>query len=208
MPSLCSDVSPTLPHTPNSAVISRQQHEARNGHRAFVVLLTGLPACGKSSLAQALHAQLFARDVHSLVLDGDVLRNGLSRDLGFSNRDREENIRRAAELAALLLGNGQVVILAMIAPLVRQRALLADRLGEDFIEVWCNAPLAVCEQRDPKGHYARARAGRLPGLTGVSAPYEAPQHAAMVIETGVQPLAFCVQQLLGWLQAHGRIPDA
>lgn len=202
MPSLCSDVSPALPHTPNSAVISRQQHEARHGHRAFVVLLTGLPACGKSSLAQALHAQLFARDVHSLVLDGDVLRNGLSRDLGF--RDREENIRRAAELAALLLGNGQVVI----APLARQRALLADRLGEECIEVWCNAPLAVCEQRDPKGHYARARAGRLPGFTGVSAPYEAPQHAAMVIETGVQPLAFCVQQLLDWLQAHGRIPDA
>lgn len=206
MPSLSSEVALPSLHTENLPVVSRGQREARNGHGAFVVLLTGLPASGKSSLAQALHAQLFARRVNSLVLDGDVLRTGLNCDLGFCDSDRDENIRRAAELAALLVDNGQVVILAMIAPLARQRALLADRLGADFIEVWCHTPLAICEARDPKGHYARARAGQLAGFTGVSAPYEPPQHAAMVIETGEQPLHRCVEQLLGWLQDHGRMP--
>jgi adenylylsulfate kinase len=182
-----------------TASISRAQREARNGHRGTAILLTGLPAAGKSTLAQALHAALFERGVQSVVLDGDGLRVGLNRDLGFADSDRQENIRRASELAALLVENGQIVILAMIAPLLELREIFAQRLGADYHEVWCSASLAVCEQRDPKGHYARARRGDLAGFTGVSAPYQSPRSAALVLDTGGQSVEACLQRLLTWL---------
>jgi adenylylsulfate kinase len=182
-----------------TASISRAQREARNGHRGTAILLTGLPASGKSTLAQALHAELFGRGVQSIVLDGDGLRVGLNRDLGFTDSDRLQNIRRASEVAALLVENGQIVILAMIAPLKELREVFARRLGEDYREVWCSASLAVCEQRDPKGHYARARRGDLPGFTGVSAPYEPPRSASLVLDTGVQSVEACLDHLLTWL---------
>lgn len=181
------------------ASISRAQREARNGHRGTAILLTGLPAAGKSTLAQVLHAVLFERGAQSVVLDGDGLRVGLNRDLGFADSDRQENIRRASELAALLVENGQIVILAMIAPLVELREIFAQRLGEDYREVWCSASLAVCEQRDPKGHYARARRGELAGFTGVSAPYETPPCASLVLDTGGQSVEACLDRLLTWL---------
>ncbi|MFL1517507.1 adenylyl-sulfate kinase [Pseudomonas prosekii] len=182
-----------------TASISRAQREARNGHRGTAILLTGLPAAGKSTLAQALHAALFERGAQSVVLDGDGLRVGLNRDLGFADSDRQENIRRASELAALLVENGQIVILAMIAPLLELREIFAQRLGADYHEVWCSASLVVCEQRDPKGHYARARRGDLAGFTGVSAPYQSPLSAALVLDTGGQSVEACLQRLLTWL---------
>ncbi|MCE4058275.1 adenylyl-sulfate kinase [Pseudomonas sp. Au-Pse12] len=188
------------------ASVSRQQRERRNGHRGAAILLTGLPASGKSTLAQALQAELFARGAQSLVLDGDALRGGLNSDLGFGPVDRQENIRRASELAALLVEQGQVVILALIAPLIELRELFARRLGADYHEVWCSAPLAVCEQRDPKGHYARARRGELPGFTGVSAPYEPPPAAALVLDTAGQPVDVCLEQLLAWLSECRVLP--
>ncbi|MNF82414.1 MULTISPECIES: adenylyl-sulfate kinase [unclassified Pseudomonas] len=189
-----------------TASISRAQREARNGHRGTVILLTGLPAAGKSTLAQALHAELFERGVQSVVLDGDGLRVGLNRDLGFADSDRQENIRRASEVAALLVENGHIVILAMIAPLLELRELFATRLGEDYREVWCNASLAVCERRDPKGHYARARRGDLAGFTGVSAPYEPPPSAALVLDTGAQSVEACLDRLLTWLGECAVLP--
>ncbi|RON44417.1 adenylyl-sulfate kinase [Pseudomonas frederiksbergensis] len=189
-----------------TASISRAQREARNGHRGTAILLTGLPAAGKSTLAQALHAALFERGVQSVVLDGDGLRVGLNRDLGFTDSDRQENIRRASELATLLVENGQIVILAMIAPLVELREIFAQRLGEDYREVWCSASLAVCEQRDPKGHYARARRGDLAGFTGVSAPYESPPSASLVLDTGVQSVEACLDRLLTWLGECAVLP--
>jgi len=189
-----------------SASISRAQREQRNGHRGAAILLTGLPAAGKSTLAQALHAELFARGLQSVVLDGDGLRVGLNRDLGFSDSDRQENIRRASELASLLVENGQIVILAMIAPLVELRDVFARRLGDDYREVWCSATLAVCEQRDPKGHYARARRGELAGFTGVSAPYQAPVDAALVLDTGTQTVDACLDRLLTWLGESAVLP--
>ena len=198
--SRCADVkAPT-------ASVSRAQRERRNGHRGAAILLTGLPAAGKSTLAQALHAELFARGLQSVVLDGDGLRVGLNRDLGFSDSDRQENIRRASELASLLVENGQIVILAMIAPLVELRDVFARRLGDDYREVWCSAALAVCEQRDPKGHYARARRGELSGFTGVSAPYQAPVDAALVLDTGVQTVEACLDRLLTWLTESEVLP--
>lgn len=189
-----------------TASISRTQREVRNGHRGTAILLTGLPAAGKSTLAQALHAELFELGVQSIVLDGDGLRVGLNRDLGFADSDRLENIRRASEVAALLVENGQIVILAMIAPLVELREVFARRLGEDYREVWCSASLAVCEQRDPKGHYARARRGDLPGFTGVSAPYEPPPSASLVLDTGVQSVEACLDRLLTWLGECAVLP--
>ena len=190
-----------------TASISRAQREARNGHRGTAILLTGLPAAGKSTLAQALHAALFERGVQSVVLDGDGLRVGLNRDLGFADSDRQENIRRASELAALLVENGQIVILAMIAPLLELREIFAQRLGADYHEVWCSASLAVCEQRDPKGHYARARRGDLAGFTGVSAPYQSPRSAALVLDTGGQSVEACLQRLLTWLGDCAVLPS-
>ncbi|POA28119.1 MULTISPECIES: adenylyl-sulfate kinase [unclassified Pseudomonas] len=189
-----------------TASISRAQREERHGHRGAAILLTGLPAAGKSTLAQALHAALFERGLHSLVLDGDGLRVGLNRDLGFADKDRQENIRRASEVAALLVENGQIVILAMIAPLVELREIFARRLGEDYREVWCSAALNVCEQRDPKGHYARARSGELPGFTGISAPYEPPASAALVLDTGVLSVDACLDRLLTWLGECAVLP--
>ncbi|MFJ4192954.1 adenylyl-sulfate kinase [Pseudomonas sp. NPDC089534] len=190
------------------ASISRAQREARNGHRGAAILLTGLPAAGKSTLAQALHADLFGRGLHSVVLDGDGLRTGLNRDLGFADADRLENIRRASELAALLVENGQIVILAMIAPLAELRDVFVRRLGDDYREVWCSASLAICEQRDPKGHYARARRGELTGFTGVSAPYEPPAQASLVLDTGALPVAACLDRLLTWLAESAVVPKA
>lgn len=189
-----------------TASINREQRETRNGHHGAAILLTGLPAAGKSTLAQALHAELFELGVQSVVLDGDGLRVGLNRDLGFTDSDRLENIRRASEVAALLVENGQIVILAMIAPLVELRELFSKRLGEDYREVWCNASLAVCEQRDPKGHYARARRGDLAGFTGVSAPYEPPPSASLVLDTGVQSVEACIDRLLTWLGECAVLP--
>ena len=190
-----------------NASISRSQREIRNGHRGIAILLTGLPAAGKSTLAQALQVELFNLGLQSIVLDGDALRCGVNSDLGFIEHDRQENIRRASELAALLVENGQIVILAMITPLAAQRELFARRLADDYLEVWCNAALQVCEQRDPKGHYARAQQGELLHFTGVSAPYEPPQSSALVLETGALPVHACVNQLLDWLAHHVKFDD-
>ncbi|WP_017902355.1 adenylyl-sulfate kinase [Pseudomonas asplenii] len=187
------------------ASVNRLQRETRNGHRGAAILLTGLPAAGKSTLSQALQATLFERGLQCLVLDGDALRAGLNSDLGFAESDRQENIRRASELAGLLVDNGQIVILAMIAPQARQRELFARRLGEDYHEVWCSASLQVCEARDPKGNYARARNGELASFTGVSAPYEIPDSPALVLETGRFSVPDCVAQLLEHLRGSGVI---
>jgi adenylylsulfate kinase len=181
----------------------RQQREARHGHRGVAILLTGLPAAGKPTLARALEAQLFAFGGQYLVLDGDRLRAGLKRDLDFAENQREENLRRAAEVAALLVDAGVVVAMAMIAPLARHRHLLAERLGADYREVWCRATLHSCESRDPKGHYALARAGKLASFTGVSAPYEVPQAPALVLDCDTCSVADNVERLLQWLSTEG-----
>ncbi|MCG4454788.1 adenylyl-sulfate kinase [Pseudomonas sp. MMS21-TM103] len=181
----------------------REQREARHGHRGVAILLTGLPAAGKSTLARALDARLFALGAQCLVLDGDHLRSGLNHGLGFSESEREENLRRAAEVAVLLVEAGVIVPMAMIAPLARHRLLLAERLGADYREVWCRAELHICERRDPKGHYARARAGKIASFTGVSAPYESPQSPALILDCETCSVAENVERLLQWLGTEG-----
>ena len=174
------------------------------------VWLTGLPGAGKSTVAQAMFQRLRARGLRCSVLDGDVVRRGLSADLGFSPADRHENIRRVAEVAKLLNDAGVCVIVALITPLASDRALARDIVGSaHFVEVFIDAPPAVCESRDPKGLYRRARSGELPGFTGVSAPYEAPVLPDVHLRTGEQSLFDCVNQIEAvWCARVGRRLDS
>ncbi|MBT9502922.1 MAG: adenylyl-sulfate kinase [Burkholderiaceae bacterium] len=159
--------------------------------------LTGLSGAGKSTLAEALSQALVARGVRCFVLDGDVVRAGLCRDLGFSAADRQEHIRRVAEVARLMNEAGLQVICALISPARADREMARQIIGaEAFIEVYLATPLQACEARDPKGLYKRARAGSLPGFTGIDAPYEAPEAPAVGIDTSAESVETSLQQLL------------
>jgi bifunctional enzyme CysN/CysC len=149
-------------------------------------------------LANALEVALHARGVRTYVLDGDNVRLGLNRDLGFTPANRVENIRRIAEVARLMMDAGLVVLTAFISPYKRERAMARDLIGtENFVEVYVNTPLAVCKQRDVKGLYQKAREGKIPNMTGVNSPYEAPEAPDCEIDTSSQPLALWVQRLMG-----------
>ena len=154
-----------------------------NGHKGGVVWFTGLSGSGKTTLALELERRLFQRGWHAYVLDGDNVRHGLSSDLGFSPGDREENIRRIGEVAALFAESGMIVISAFISPYRADRRLARDAAGEAFHEVHVAAPIDVCEHRDPKGLYAKARRGEIADFTGISAPYEIPEHAELCVDT-------------------------
>jgi bifunctional enzyme CysN/CysC len=171
----------------------------RNGHRGAVVWLTGLSGAGKSTIAQALERELFNRNINVYVLDGDNVRHGLNSNLGFSPEDRVENIRRVAEVANLMADSGQVVVTAFISPYRsdRRRAReIALEGGCDFVEVFVDAPLEVCEQRDPKHLYKKARAGEIKDFTGISAPYEAPEDPEIVTRTADATLDESVGRIL------------
>ena len=163
--------------------ISTEDRELRNRHKGGVLWFTGLSGAGKSTLAFALEEALFRRGYHVYVLDGDNVRYGLNSDLGFSHEDRTENIRRVGEVAALFARAGVICISAFISPYREDRALARRAAGEKFHEVYVEADVATCEQRDTKGLYKKARAGEITDFTGVSAPYEAPQQPDMVIDT-------------------------
>ncbi|GEP00447.1 hypothetical protein GCM10007887_20890 [Methylobacterium haplocladii] len=163
----------------------------------MIAWLTGLSGSGKSTIADAVDRALAAEKRHSMVLDGDNLRLGLSRDLGFSARDRNENIRRAAEVARLMTETGLIVIVSLISPFVAERAAARRAAGDiPFLEVFVDTPLAVCEARDPKGLYEKARAGSIPDFTGISSPYEAPQAPELRITTRVETVAESAQPLI------------
>lgn len=154
-----------------------------NTQPAAVVWLTGLPGSGKTTIANSLRNALAARNVKAVVLDGDTLRAGICADLGFSDEDRAENNRRLAHVAKLFFDEQYVVIVACISPLAVHRAQARSLVGKRFIEIFVSAPLEVCAKRDPKGMYALAKHGRLPGFTGISARYEPPLHAELEIDT-------------------------
>ncbi|PCC66591.1 adenylylsulfate kinase [Nannocystis exedens] len=158
------------------AAVGPEERAQRLGQRGVVVWLTGLSGAGKSTIAAQVDAQLHARGRHSYILDGDNLRFGLCRDLGFSPEDRAENVRRLGEAARLLQDAGLIVLVAAISPYRDDRARVRERLPAGrFLEVFVDAPLAVCESRDPKGLYRRARAGEIAGFSGIDAPYEPPE---------------------------------
>src|SRR6185503_2572217 len=164
--------------------ITVAQREQRNGHRGLVIWLTGLSGAGKTTVATELERQLFAAGKHTYLLDGDILRHGLCSDLNFSAESRRENIRRAGELAALFADAGVIVIAAFISPFRADRERVRKCLPPGrFIEVFVNAPLEVCEKRDVKGLYAKARTGQIKEFTGVSAPYEAPEKPEIELHT-------------------------
>lgn len=183
----------------NDARVSLEEREGRNGHRGAIVWFTGRPGAGKTTLAIHLDRALFNQGVSTFILDGDDLRDGLSSDLGFSAEDRTENVRRAAEIAALIARNGLVVLVSLISPFSASRRYareLAIGANVYFIEVYVDAPIEVCARRDPKGLYAKAQAGALKNFTGVSHPYEAPISPDVVLQTAHTEIATCVQLCL------------
>lgn len=162
----------------------REARWERLGQRPVIAWLTGLPGAGKTSIADMVDRTLAAQGRHVFVLDGDNLRHGLCRNLGFGENDRAENVRRTAEVARLMAEAGLVVIVALVSPAQADRTRARTIAGElPFMEVYVDTPAAVCEARDPKGLYARARSGEIPSFTGVSAPYEAPEAAELVLHT-------------------------
>lgn len=188
------------------ALVTREARQRLNKHRSAVVWLTGLSGSGKSTLAHAVEKRLHAIGCRTFVLDGDNVRHGLCGDLGFSESARTENIRRVGETAKLFTEAGVIALAAFISPFRadrdRVRKLMADG---DFIEVYCRCSLDVCEGRDVKGMYRKARAGEISQFTGISSPYEEPLAAELVVETGFLPLEACVAQVIQHLQARGVI---
>jgi adenylyl-sulfate kinase len=183
--------------------VTAAQREARNNHIGCVLWLTGLSSAGKSTIATELERELFNLGRHAYVLDGDNIRHGLGSDLGFSPEDRAENIRRVGEVAKLFADAGVICITAFISPYRSDRDLVRKILPSGrFIEVYVNAPLEVCEQRDPKGLYARARANEIKEFTGVSAPYEAPNVPEIEIRTDQLTIAESVAKILDYLRVQ------
>jgi adenylylsulfate kinase len=177
--------------------VNAAQRQALFGHQSAVIWFTGLSGSGKSSVANALEQALAAQGKHTYLLDGDNVRHGLCADLGFSAEDRTENLRRVGAVAGLMVDAGLLVLSAFISPYRNQRELVKSFIPQGkFIEVHIATPLEVCEQRDVKGLYKKARAGQISPFTGISDPYEAPQHADLVLDTSVTSLQDSVQQLL------------
>jgi len=189
------------------ASVDRDARAEQRGHRSAILWFTGLSGAGKSTLANAVNQALFERGLATYVLDGDNVRHGLCKDLGFSDADREENIRRIGEVAKLFLDSGVIVLTAFVSPFRadrdKARALVEDG---DFLEIFCSADLSVCEERDTKGLYAKARAGEIKEFTGISSPYEAPENPELSVDTGAGDLESCVNQVVDALVSRGLIP--
>jgi adenylylsulfate kinase len=203
--------------------VTREERERLNGHRGCVVWLTGLSACGKSTVANLVDHKLHSMGVRSFVLDGDNIRHGLNAGpamlkpehgeqfarrfgLGFSAEDREENIRRIGAVAKLFCDAGFVAITAFISPYRADRDRVRASLGEgDFVEIFVHAPVEVCETRDPKGLYKKARAGELRGFTGIDDPYEPPERAELVLDAATNPPEVLAEQVIGYLKRSGKV---
>ena len=181
--------------------ITTDERWRANGHRGGILWLTGLSGAGKSTLAVRIEEELFRLGRQVYVLDGDNVRHGLCADLGFSPADREENIRRVGELALILADAGFIVITAFISPYQADRDRVRARAGTLFHEIHVATSIAVCEERDPKGLYRKARAGEIQEFTGVSAPYEAPRAADLTIDTGARKVDDCVAELVAYAEA-------
>ena len=180
--------------------ISLERREKQNGHRGCVLWFTGLSAAGKSTIANELESALFAQGIHAFVLDGDRLRHGLCSDLGFSPNDRQENIRRVGEVAALFAQSGFICVAAFISPYRADRSLVRHMNNGNFYEVFVNAPLSVCESRDPKGLYVKAREHKIRNFTGVSAPYEPPMNPEIELRTDKLSVTEAVEKIIRHLK--------
>ena len=188
------------------ATVTRQRREELNKHRSVIVWFTGLSGAGKSTVAHAAEEQLHRLGYRTFVVDGDNVRHGLCSDLGFSNEDRTENIRRIGELAKLFTEAGVIVLTAFISPFRADRELVRNLVPHgDFLEVFCRCPIEVCEGRDVKGFYARARRGEIKEFTGISSPYEDPFNPELVLDTNALTIEDSVEHVLGLLRARAII---
>jgi adenylylsulfate kinase len=187
--------------------VSREDREQRRGHRGAVLWFTGLSASGKSTLAALTEERLWRLGHATFMLDGDNVRHGLNRDLGFSPEDRDENIRRVGEVARLFCEAGTFVTASFISPYRELRNTIRGRMTreDDFIEVFVDCPVEVCEERDPKGLYARARAGEIEDFTGISAPYEEPESPEIHVHTDREDPRGSVERIMTWLEENGYI---
>ncbi|WP_414707470.1 sulfate adenylyltransferase subunit CysN [Rhodoferax sp. UBA5149] len=188
--------------------VTRAARERLNGHPGRVIWFTGLSGSGKSTIANALEIELHAQGLRTYVLDGDNVRQGLNKDLGFTDADRVENIRRIAEVAKLMMDAGLIVMTAFISPFRREREMARELIGsENFLEVYVSTPLDVCEQRDVKGLYKKARSGLLPNLTGLNSPYEAPEHPDLELNCSILPTGLVVKKMLDAILASAHRPS-
>jgi len=186
------------------SLVTRQDREALNGHKSFVLWFTGLSGSGKSTLAHEVEKKLYECGFRTFVLDGDNVRHGLSSNLSFSEDDRKENIRRIGEAAKLMTEAGIIALTAFISPFKADREMVRALFPHgEFIEVYCNAPLDVCESRDVKGLYKKARAGEIKNYTGIDSPYEAPINPEMSVATGSDELELCTEQVIETLRSKG-----
>ena len=192
----------------HKSVITRGDREKLHKHKSVVLWFTGLSGSGKSTLAHAIEERLYKNGISTYVLDGDNVRHGLCSDLSFTDSDRVENIRRIGELAKLLTDAGIITLTAFISPFKIDRDEARKRMPHgDFLEIYCQCPIEICEQRDVKGLYKKARAGEIPFFTGIDSPYEAPVGSELVINTSDISLEDSVQEVLNLLMRHGVISE-
>ncbi len=190
----------------HNLTIDRHKLEKMRGHKGMVIWFTGLSGSGKSTLANAVNEVLHLDGLSTYVLDGDNIRHGLCKDLGFSDEDREENIRRIGEVANLFMNAGIITITAFVSPFNNDRNKVRNIIGSnDFIEVYCSADIDVCESRDTKGLYKKARLGEIKEFTGISSPYEAPVNPEIVVDTGTLNLNDSVEEVINYLKEHNLI---
>lgn len=186
------------------ATVTRARREAQNGHRGAIIWFTGLSGSGKSTLAHAVEELLHQHGCRTFVLDGDNVRHGLCGDLDFSAKGRQENIRRIGEVAKLFMEAGIIVLTAFISPYRADRERMRGMVKcGDFIEIYCDTPIEICESRDIKGIYKKARAGEIAEFTGVSSPYEIPENPELTVKTGTVELDACVQQVIKEITVRG-----
>jgi adenylylsulfate kinase len=193
----------TIWHEPT---VYRDNRESLNKHRSVIIWFTGLSGSGKSTLAHAVEDYLHKRGIRTFVLDGDNIRHGLCKDLGFSDEDRTENIRRIGEVSKLLIDAGVLTMTAFISPFRKDRNFIRELADDgDFIEIYCKASLEECEDRDVKGLYKKARAGEVPEFTGISSPYEEPENPELIIDTSNGNIDACVEKIVKYLEEKGII---
>lgn len=180
--------------------VSHEDRIAHKGHQPALLWYTGLSGSGKSTIANAVDRKLFELGCHTYLLDGDNVRHGLNNDLGFGDEDRVENIRRITEVAKLFVDAGLIVGTAFISPFMADRAQARELAGKHFIEVFVDTPLAICEQRDPKGLYEKARAGEIANFTGISSPYEAPESPEVHLRTADMSVEAAAEQVVEYLR--------
>jgi len=192
---------------PHGHTITKENRQELKRHKSCILWYTGLSGSGKSTLANKVEEKLFDMGLHTYILDGDNVRMGLNKGLGFSDEDRKENIRRIGEVSKLFVDAGVIVSTAFISPFRSDRDMVRSIVTSgEFVEIFIDASLEVCETRDPKGLYKKARAGEIKQFTGIDSPYEAPEHAELTVKTGEKSLEECAQDVVDWLIANNYIP--